>query len=158
MSLVNNGLSPASVNRMANTCSQEKNIHQHMFVVTETEQSQLKNAAGEYLILTHASALYISAQVSPGRYSRYPYSSLMLCKWRQIVFITVLLIRKGISILGLFFHLHKNICCDPSLELTRQDGINEGSQHIFSTNTCDKKTVPHNLQTPLLLNLSSTQH
>ena len=27
--------------------------------------------------------------------------------------------------------LHKNIFCDPSLEPSRRDGSNEGSQHMF---------------------------
>ena len=26
---------------------------------------------------------------------------------------------------------HKNIFCDPSLELSRRDGSYEGSQHVF---------------------------
>ena len=35
--------------------------------------------------------------------------------------------------LGIISHiLHKNILCDPSLELSRRDGSNEGSQHMFS--------------------------
>ena len=33
---------------------------------------------------------------------------------------------------GLVIFLHKNIFCDPSLELSHRDGSNEGSQHIFS--------------------------
>ena len=28
--------------------------------------------------------------------------------------------------------LNKNMCCDPLSELSRQDGSNEGSQHMFS--------------------------
>ena len=27
--------------------------------------------------------------------------------------------------------LNENICCDPSLELSSQDGSNLGSQHVF---------------------------
>ena len=27
--------------------------------------------------------------------------------------------------------LQKNICCDPSLEPSRRDGSNDGSQHMF---------------------------
>ena len=30
-----------------------------------------------------------------------------------------------------FLFLNKNIYCDPSLELSRQDGSNEGSQYMF---------------------------
>ena len=30
-----------------------------------------------------------------------------------------------------FLSLHKNICCDPSLEPSRRDGSNEGSQNMF---------------------------
>ena len=29
--------------------------------------------------------------------------------------------------------LNKNICCDPSLEPSRRDGSNDGSQHKFQT-------------------------
>ena len=28
--------------------------------------------------------------------------------------------------------LHANICCDPALELSHQDGSNDGSQPMFS--------------------------
>ena len=31
-----------------------------------------------------------------------------------------------------FLFLNKNICCDPSLEPSQQDGSNDGSQNIFS--------------------------
>ena len=35
--------------------------------------------------------------------------------------------------LGIIFHITpSNICCDPLLEPSRQDGSNEGSQHMFS--------------------------
>ena len=34
-------------------------------------------------------------------------------------------------ILKLAIFLHKNIFCDPSLEPSRQDGSNEGSQHML---------------------------
>ena len=35
--------------------------------------------------------------------------------------------------LEIIFHLSpKNIFCDPSLEPSRRDGSNEGSQHMFS--------------------------
>ena len=30
----------------------------------------------------------------------------------------------------------QNICCDPSLELSRRDGSNDGSQDIFYGETC----------------------
>ena len=30
------------------------------------------------------------------------------------------------------FFFHKNIFCDPSLELSRREGSNEGSQRMFS--------------------------
>ena len=44
--------------------------------------------------------------------------------------IAVLQIRRGITD-NLGF-LHKNIFCDPSLEPSRREGFNEGSQHMFS--------------------------
>ena len=31
----------------------------------------------------------------------------------------------------IFLFLIKNICCDPSLELSHQDSSNDGSQHMF---------------------------
>ena len=31
----------------------------------------------------------------------------------------------------IFLFLNKNICCDPSLELSRRDGSNDGSQDMF---------------------------
>ena len=35
--------------------------------------------------------------------------------------------------LGMIFHIaFLNICGDPSLEPSRRDGCNEGSQHMFS--------------------------
>ena len=30
-----------------------------------------------------------------------------------------------------FLFLNKNVCCDPSLELSREDGSNGGSQNMF---------------------------
>ena len=36
--------------------------------------------------------------------------------------------------------LHKNICCDPSSEPSRQDGSDEGSQHMVSIRS--KKNYP----------------
>ena len=30
-----------------------------------------------------------------------------------------------------FLNLNENICCDPSLEPSLQDGSNDGSQHTF---------------------------
>ena len=45
--------------------------------------------------------------------------------------------------------LHKNIHCDPSLEPSRQDGSNEGSQCMFSLRN-KKKTSLNYRQYPLL--------
>ena len=39
-----------------------------------------------------------------------------------------------------FFILHKNICCDPSSELSQQDGSDEGSQHMVSVRNKKNKT------------------
>ena len=36
--------------------------------------------------------------------------------------------------------MHKNICCDPSSELSRRDGSDEGSQHMVSMK--NKKNYP----------------
>ena len=48
--------------------------------------------------------------------------------------IIVLQIRRGNKDnLGIIFHIyHQNIFRDPSLEPSRRDGSNEGSQHMFS--------------------------
>ena len=35
--------------------------------------------------------------------------------------------------------VNQNICCDPSLELSRRDGSNEGAHHLFSLS---KKNIP----------------
>ena len=37
--------------------------------------------------------------------------------------------RDNLETMTIFFH--KNIFCDPSLESSRRDGSNEGSQHMF---------------------------
>ena len=44
---------------------------------------------------------------------------------------TALLIRASIEDNSrmIFLFLIENICCDPSLELSRRDGSNDGSQH-----------------------------
>ena len=44
--------------------------------------------------------------------------------------------------------LHKNICCDPSLEPSYRDGSNEGSQHMFSLK--NKKIIFELSSIPLL--------
>ena len=48
--------------------------------------------------------------------------------------VSVLQIRSGNrDNLGIISHfLHKYILCDPSLEPSRRDGSNEGSQYMFS--------------------------
>ena len=38
--------------------------------------------------------------------------------------------------------LHKNIFCDPSLEPSRQDGSNEGPQHMLSLKNKKLSSVP----------------
>ena len=46
---------------------------------------------------------------------------------------TELQIRGGIEIFQrlFFLFLNKNLCCDPSVELSRRDGSNDGSQHTL---------------------------
>ena len=36
-----------------------------------------------------------------------------------------------INLRYVFLNLNENLCCDPSLELSRRDSSNEGSQHSF---------------------------
>ena len=45
--------------------------------------------------------------------------------------------------------LCKNIFCDPSLELSRRDGSNDGSQHMFSLRNKKKYSLNYS-QYPLL--------
>ena len=64
---------------------------------------------------------------------------------------SVLKIRRGYrDNLGLIFH--KNLCCDPSLEMSCQDGSNKGSQHMFLLRN-KKKYLRIILNTPSYLEL-----
>ena len=48
-----------------------------------------------------------------------------------LTFLFACQIRGGIEDNSKIFFLNENICCDPSLELSWQDGSNEGSQNRF---------------------------
>ena len=51
----------------------------------------------------------------------------------------------------MFIIYGESIFCDPSLEPSRRDGSNEGSQHMFSWR--NKKNISKILNTPLYLEL-----
>ena len=65
--------------------------------------------------------------------------------------ISVLHIRRGKrDSLGIIFHITPlNVCCYASLELSRRDGSDEGSQHIFSLRN-NRKISLNYPQYPLL--------
>ena len=50
--------------------------------------------------------------------------------------------------------LHKNICCDPSLELSHRDSSNEGSQLLFSLRKEDNFSLNHPEDTLLSITLT----